>query len=108
MQLGHSNLDTLHTEPMFKSARILLHKTSKHYKRMEIVKFYSAYTINILLSEILLSKELNVHKPDFVHSFKYSEPVDCKYQDFQVGYFAFKHPRCHKPHHNLSNLYSTL
>jgi hypothetical protein len=101
-------MDTLNTEPVFKSPRILLHKTSKNYKRMEIVSFTVLIKLTFCYREILSSKELNVHKLDFVHSFKYSEPVDCKFKEFQVGYFAFKHPHCHKPHNNLSNLYSAL
>lgn len=72
---------------------------------MEIVSFTALIKLTFCYREILLSKELNVHKLGLIHSFKYSEPVDCK---FQVGYFVFEHPHCHKPRNNLSNLYSTL
>jgi hypothetical protein len=50
---------------------------------MEIVSFTALIKLTFCDREILLSKELNVHKLYFVHSFKYSEPDVCKFQDFQ-------------------------
>jgi hypothetical protein len=87
VQLGHLNVPFDHWTRYIQSQCLYLHavqhETSRNYKRMEILSFTTLIKLTFRDREILLSKELNVHKIDIVHSFKFTEPYDCNFQDFK-------------------------